>query len=123
MYILSVLDIGNNIKRVREFKGLSQKEVIKAIDMGAAQYSRIENGKTNPSVSTIVKIAKALDIDVYELFLEDKPNSFDKTIIEKVSLIEKLSTEEQKIIFSILDAFLSKQKLDKTLQKIVEDLK
>ena len=44
------MEISKNIKRVREAKGLSQKEVISAIGMGAAQYSRIENGKTELTI-------------------------------------------------------------------------
>ena len=62
------MDISKNIKRVREAKGLSQKEVISAISMGAAQYSRIENGKTDPSVSTLIKIAKALGVSMGRTF-------------------------------------------------------
>ena len=66
------MDIGTNIKRIREAKNLSQKEVIAAIDMGAAQYSRIEGGKTEPSVSTLERIAKALGVQLTELFAAEE---------------------------------------------------
>jgi transcriptional regulator with XRE-family HTH domain len=38
------MDIGKKIKSIREHKGLTAKEVISAVDMGAPMYSRIENG-------------------------------------------------------------------------------
>jgi len=105
---------------------LDQKEVISAIGMGAAQYSRIENGKTEPSVSTLIKIAKALGVSMVELFTDKDilrdVNSIDTTLMERVALIDGLSKEEQKTIFSILDAFLSKRKLKSTLKTVLQEM-
>ena len=118
--------ISDNIKRMREAKGLSQKEVISAISMGAAQYSRIENGKTDPSVSTVEKIAKALGVTMAELFTDANDlkeiNSLNKTLIERVTLIDTLTKEEQKTIFTILDAFISKRKFKSTLKNVLKDI-
>jgi len=122
------MDIGENIRRIRKAKKLSQKEVIVAIDMGAAQYSRIENGKTEPSVSTLERIAKALGVKVADLFTEDdkvdlkEVRSQDSTLMEKVSLIETLNEEEQKTLFTILDAFIGKRKLKSALSNILDDV-
>ncbi|QTE21030.1 helix-turn-helix domain-containing protein [Polaribacter cellanae] len=118
--------ISDNIKRMREAKGLSQKEVISAIGMGAAQYSRIENGKTDPSISTVEKIAKALGVTMAELFTDTNDlkeiNSLNKTLIERVTLIDTLTKEEQKTIFTILDAFISKRKFKSTLKNVLKDI-
>ena len=119
------MDIGKNIKRIREAKSLSQKEVIAAIDMGAAQYSRIEGGKTEPSISTLERIAKALGVKLSDLFTEDglqDINSQDATVMEKVKLIENLSEEEKQTIFTILDAFVGKKKLKDTLSNVLQDV-
>lgn len=121
------MDLGINIKRIRELKGFSQRDITNLISMNPAQYNRIEKGKTNPSVTTIEKIAIALGVKTYELFLEDVSshniNSLDKTLVEKVTLINTLTLEEQKTIFSILDAFVSKQKLNDTLNKVLDNIK
>ncbi len=118
--------INNSIKRIREAKGLSQKEVITAIGMGAAQYSRIENGKTDPSISTVEKIAKALGVTMAELFTDTEDlkevHAFDKTLMERVALIDGLNKEEQKTIFTILDAFISKNKFKSTLKNVLNDM-
>ncbi len=117
------MNLAERIKQIRASKMLSQKEVIAAIDMGAAQYSRIENGKTDPSVSTLKKIAKALGVTLAELFADDNQsidiNSSDKTLMEKVKLIEELDQEEQLTIFKILDAFVSKKKLKDALTSAI----
>lgn len=117
------MNLAERIKQIRTTKKLSQKEVITAIDMGAAQYSRIENGKTDPSISTLEKIAKALGVTLAELFADEQQaidiNSSDKTLMEKVKLIEGLDEEEQHTIFKILDAFVSKKKLKDALTNAI----
>ncbi len=123
--LLLTMDIGTNIKRIREAKNLSQKEVIAAIDMGAAQYSRIEGGKTEPSVSTLERIAKALGVQLTELFAAEElldVNSQDKTLMERVRLIDSLSEEEQQALFTMLDAFVGKKKLKDTLASVLQDV-
>jgi len=119
------MTIGENIKRIREAKRLSQKEVISAIGMGPAQYSRIENGKTDPSVSTVAKIAKALGVSMADLFEEDgllEVNSYDKGLMERVAMIDQLPEDERKTLFTVLDAFIGKKKLKDTLSSVLQDV-
>ena len=117
------MKVSERIRSIRVAKKLSQKEVINAIGMGAAQYSRIENGKTDPSISTLEKIANALGITLSELFKDDElqeVSSSDKTIMEKVKLMESLEEEEQQTLFKILDAFVSKKRLKNALSSALE---
>jgi len=115
--------IGDKIKKVREAKGLSQKEVALSLKMDPAQYSRIENGKTDPSFSSIEKIAKALGVELSDLFKADEvfkdSNSYDKSLMEKLSLIDKLEDKEKQAFFSIMDALLAKKKLKDTLTNAI----
>lgn len=91
---INLMNLGSNIRKIREAKNLSSKEVAISCKMDPAQYSRIENNKTDPALSSLVKIAKALGISVAELFTADDVfkdvNSVDKTLMEKISLIELL---------------------------------
>lgn len=119
------MELGEQIKRIRAAKGLSQKEVVMQSGLDKAQYSRIENGKTDPSISTIAKIAKALGISLAELFTLDdlkEVQSHDKTIMEKVSLMESLNDKEKETIYNMLDAFVSKQKLKNALTTALTDM-
>lgn len=120
------MSIGEQIKRIRTAKGLSQKEVIISAGLDKAQYSRIENNKTDPYFSTIDKIAKAMGITLSELFTtSEEPKeiqSHDKTVMEKVNLIESLSKEEKATIYKMLDAFIGKKKLKDTLANVLKDM-
>lgn len=119
------MKIGSIIRAIRESKGLSQKDVISTIDMGAAMYSRIELNKSEPSLSTLERISKALGISLFELFKTDDTlndiNSIDKSLMEKVRLMDSLTKEEKKIIFSILDAFVSKKRMKDALTNALND--
>ena len=120
------MKIGENIKRIRIVKNLSQKEVVTAANIDTAQYSRIESSKRDPSVSTLEKIANALGVSLSELFASTEElkeiNSHDKTIMEKVSLMESLSEEERKTIYTMLDAFIGKKKLKDALSNVLHDV-
>ena len=59
--------LGANIRKMREDKGLLQKEFSKKVGLDAVYLSNIETGKMNPTVTTIEKIAKALGVKVDEL--------------------------------------------------------
>ncbi|HET7116646.1 MAG TPA: helix-turn-helix transcriptional regulator [Hanamia sp.] len=113
------MNLGNNIRKIREAKGLSGKEVALTCKMDPGQYSRVENNKTDIALSSIVKIAKALGVNVADLFTADEVykdvNSIDKTLMEKISLIELLDKKERSAFFTMLDALVSKKKLKDTL--------
>ena len=121
------MDLGEQIKRIRTAKGLSQKEVLNISGLDKAQLSRIENGKTDPSFTTLEKIAKALGISISELFATTdeikEVNSHDKTVMEKVSLIESLNDDEKNTLYSMLDAFVGKRKLKDALSNVLQDVK
>lgn len=121
------MDIAKKIKQIREAKGMTAKEVITAVGMGAAMYSRIENGKTEPSLSTLEKIAKALGVALSDFFTDEDVNtdinSYDGSLMEKVKAIEALSDEEKKTVFSIVDAFVGKKKLKDALSNVLTDVK
>lgn len=48
-------------------------------------------------------------------------NSHDKSLMEKLMLIETLSEEEKLTLFNILDAFISKKKYKDTLSGLLND--
>ena len=59
--------LGRNLKRIRKEKGISQGDIVRSFGMDRAFISNIENGKTNPTLATIAKLAKALGVSVSDL--------------------------------------------------------
>ena len=59
--------LGLNLKRIRTKKAISQGDIARELGVSRGFVSTIENGKTNPTLSTIAKIAKALNVSTNEL--------------------------------------------------------
>lgn len=59
--------LGQNLKRIRTKKGMSQGDISRALEVHRAYVSGIENGKRNPTLGTIQKLADALGVSVSEL--------------------------------------------------------
>lgn len=59
---------GKNLKKLRKAEGLSQEDLANDADIPLSQVGRIERGEVNTTISTAYVLAKALDVDVYELF-------------------------------------------------------
>ena len=59
--------LGKNLKRIRTEKAISQGDIARSIEVSRGFISNIENGKTNPTLSTIAKLAKALGVSTDEL--------------------------------------------------------
>lgn len=56
------------IKEIMEEKGLTSVSVAAAIGVHKVSFSNIINGKINPSVETLERIAEALEVEMWELF-------------------------------------------------------
>lgn len=60
--------IGNKIKEYRKLKGLTQKELAKAVGMGDTTIANYEKGLRTPKKNTLFKLANAFDISIDDLF-------------------------------------------------------
>lgn len=61
--------IGQNIKRIRLEKGLTQVDLVGRIEtqIDTTNISRIEKGRTNATVHTLYRISKALEVPLSEI--------------------------------------------------------
>ncbi|PHS66987.1 MAG: hypothetical protein COB12_04815 [Flavobacterium sp.] len=104
----------NNIKHFRVLKSLSQLDLAERAGIGQTTLSRLENGKVEPGLGSVEKIAKGLDISPSELFSD--PNSDNVSLREKLERIESLGEYDQKIIEAILESYLEKNRLTSLLE-------
>lgn len=62
-----VTKLGENLKKIRTKKDITQTELAKTLGVDKSFVSNIENGKTNPTLSTITNLAQALGVSTNEL--------------------------------------------------------
>jgi len=58
---------GENLKKVRNEQKLSVRALADLADMDYTNISNIENGQSNPSMTTVMFLAEALQVDATEL--------------------------------------------------------
>jgi len=63
----SAKKLGNNMKRIRLAKQMSQGDICRKLGVDRSYISNVESGKKNPTLSTITKLAKALWVSVRAL--------------------------------------------------------
>ena len=68
MEVLLQIKVGKRIQQIRIEKNLSQQDLAAKCNFEKSNMSRLEAGRVNPTLSTLEKIAKALDITLAELF-------------------------------------------------------
>jgi len=60
-------EIGKKIKFLREQRGWSQSDLARACEKDRQAIEKIENGKVNPTVFSLLEISKALSVPLSEL--------------------------------------------------------
>ncbi len=66
------MEIGRKLKKLREERNLSQGDVEKKTGLLRCYTSRVENGYTVPSVDTLGKYARALEVPLYRFFTDEQ---------------------------------------------------
>lgn len=67
--------IGTNIKRLRKERGMKAVDVIaklqlKGIEVNTGTFSKVENGRNNPTVSMLMELTQIFECDYNEFFKE-----------------------------------------------------
>jgi transcriptional regulator with XRE-family HTH domain len=112
--------IGDRLKSLREAKNFSQGDIEKRTGLLRCYISRVENGHTVPAVSTLEKLARALEVPMYQLFHDGQaaasvrglkqPNDSeewgstgrDASYLAKLCrLLSKLSESDQKLLLHV----------------------
>ncbi len=99
------MTFGERLVLVRKRKKLSQADVGKMISINGDAYGRYERSEVRPTIEMAVKIAKALEVSLD--YLTGSSNiELDKSTLERVEEITKLSDKEKEHIFVTLDALI-----------------
>lgn len=88
-------ELGKRIQQLRKHKKFTQDTLAEFIGIDPKNVSRIENGNSYPSPETLVSIAKALDVEIYELFVFKEQIPYEKM---KEEIISALS-DNKKVLY------------------------
>jgi transcriptional regulator with XRE-family HTH domain len=78
--------IGDRLREMREVKKLSQGDIEKRTGLLRCYISRVENGHTVPAIETLEKMARALEVPLYQLFYDgEEPPQVPNLLKQKSS--------------------------------------
>ncbi len=121
------MNLSDNIKTIREEKGLKQIEVATHIGVDKSAYSKIEKGLRALTVEELYKMAQLFNLTTHQIINHDGqlPKEVvieDKTAVEQMRLIQQLEEEDRQTIFKLIDKMLTNKKFKDFFQKNVAAL-
>lgn len=87
------MSFSENLKRIRKEKGYMQKDVAKALGVSQPSYAQYENGKRNPKMGTITKLALILKVSAGELLGHPNENAYTAFLMHE---LEEMDPEDRK---------------------------
>lgn len=109
------MSLGKKLKLLRQENGWSQDEFAYRAQIDGRQVSRYENDKVVPSVEVVIKIAKAFNVCIDYLLLDDAPRkpleATHSKLAERILSLQGLSEEDEKSLLHLIDALEAKIKL------------
>ena len=116
------MTIGENIKKIREQKGLLQKEVTTHLNLDKSAYSKLEKGAREVKVTELIKLSSLFDMSVdgiinYEGDMPSEVTIEDKSAIEQMKLISQLEEDDKQTIFKLIDKMLTNNKFKTFFQE------
>lgn len=103
------MNYGENIKKIRKEKGLTQKQLGKKLGISQAAIGQFESNKTNPKMETLRRIANALEVDLWEI-VELEQMDEDTRIQEIKKMVLQLTPEGLEEFNRLVTEALSSEK-------------
>ena len=92
--------LGLKIKELRKQKKLTQEKLAEMLNLDAGYISKLEVGRNFPTIGTLEKIAKALDVELYELFQFSPSKELDFKS-EITNIYDCLNKEKQYTLYRV----------------------
>ncbi|TNM60339.1 helix-turn-helix domain-containing protein [Aliirhizobium smilacinae] len=71
------ITIGKNVRRIRKIRGITQEELSFRSGFTRAYLSELENGRSNPTISSIERIAQELGVTIIDLISSPDSSTTD----------------------------------------------
>ncbi len=98
--------IGNKIKEIRKAKKISQEKLAEMISMNHRSIVRLENSHNVPTLDTLEKIAKALNVNITDFFETQDVQNREKIIEEINALFVMMDDKKLKTFYKAVYHFL-----------------
>lgn len=108
------MNFGSIVVELRKMQGISQTNLASKLGIHKNVLGRYERNEVLPSIEIARKIADILDVSLD--YLTGKADvQMDKTTRERILEVSKFNEDDKLLIFSVIDAFVAKRKIQSIL--------
>ena len=94
---------GRRLRSVREAAGLTQERVAERAHTDAKYMSALENGRSSPTLDTIMALAKALNVRADDLMLLEGEDADDRALRKRIEAsLDSCNEEELRRIYRLI---------------------
>lgn len=118
--------VGERLRAIRETKNMSQGDIERRTGLWRCYVSRVEHGHTIPSIETLEKMARVMEIPLYQVFFgagDSEPTELrlpkqvsmklsgrDATIVSKLArLVTQLDDRDKKLLVGMAQKLLGRK--------------
>ncbi|HWG58404.1 MAG TPA: helix-turn-helix transcriptional regulator [Candidatus Acidoferrales bacterium] len=107
--------VGERLKQIRDSKNMSQGDIERRTGLLRCYISRVENGHTVPALETLEKMARAMEIPLYQIFYEGGEGEEPKMLNLPPRATSKLSRKDASLVSRLTVAISRMSDRDKAL--------
>ena len=108
------MSFGNTVVALRKKQGISQTALAEQLNIHKNVLGRYERNEVLPSIDIAYKIANILDVSL-DFLIGKVDVQMDKLTQERILEVSKFDEEDKSHIFSVIDAFIAKRKIQSIL--------
>lgn len=95
--------VGKRIKIVRQQSGLTQDQLAEQVRLSPKYISGIERGVENPTMDILIRVAKMLGVELYDLFLFGESEENEKALRKGVEkMVREADREKLQLYFNVM---------------------
>lgn len=121
--VMFSLGFGNRLRKVREARNLSLRDLSDRVGVEFAQISRYERGQALPNVETLLSLSDALEVDVNILLRGERTDSretaieLDLPLLERFRDLQKLPKRDRQAVILLIDSVLARGDVEQRMRK------
>jgi transcriptional regulator with XRE-family HTH domain len=119
------LEFGTRLRKLREARGLTQRDLAERVDIQLVQISRYERGQYLPNAESLVSIARTLQIDLNFLLLGETGERAaaadlainDIPLLDRFRDLQKLPKRDRDAVILLIDSVLARGDVEQRMKK------
>lgn len=108
------MNLASKITELRKEKAWSQSELAKQIQVSREIVGRYERGDAVPSIDIAKRMADAFEVTL-DYLVGATEKQINKEMLNRIEEVNKMKPEEKKMVYTFLDAFITKTRLQTLL--------